>query len=146
MTNKTLYIAYGSNLNLGQMAHRCPTAKAVGTAKLQGYELLFRGDGNNAVATVEKKPKSNVPVLIWELEPSDEAALDRYEGYPTFYRKEQVKVRQGRQWLSVMIYIMNDGRPLGTPSRYYYDTILEGYHSARFDVEVLDEAVKNSER
>lgn len=26
----TLYIAYGSNLNLPQMANRCPTAEVVG--------------------------------------------------------------------------------------------------------------------
>ena len=31
MKNK-LYIAYGSNLNLPQMAGRCPTAKVVGAS------------------------------------------------------------------------------------------------------------------
>ena len=38
-----LYIAYGSNLNLEQMAFRCPTAKVVGKSELKDYELLFRG-------------------------------------------------------------------------------------------------------
>ena len=33
--NTTKYIAYGSNLNLRQMARRCPTAKVVGTALLR---------------------------------------------------------------------------------------------------------------
>ena len=37
-----LYIAYGSNINLEQMAHRCPSSKVVGTAMLQGYELQFK--------------------------------------------------------------------------------------------------------
>ena len=27
-----LYIAYGSNLNLSQMKHRCPTARVIGTS------------------------------------------------------------------------------------------------------------------
>ena len=29
----TLYIAYGSNLNLPQMANRCPTAEVVGQVR-----------------------------------------------------------------------------------------------------------------
>lgn len=41
--NKTLYLAYGSNLNLEQMAYRCPTAKPVGQVVLKDYQLLFRG-------------------------------------------------------------------------------------------------------
>ena len=46
-----LYIAYGSNLNLEQMAFRCPTAKVVGKSELKDYELLFRGGRRGAVAT-----------------------------------------------------------------------------------------------
>ena len=38
-----LYMAYGSNLNLYQMAYRCPTAQVAGKAVLKDYELLFRG-------------------------------------------------------------------------------------------------------
>jgi len=34
MKNK-LYIAYGSNLNLPQMAHRCPSAKVVGASEIK---------------------------------------------------------------------------------------------------------------
>ena len=52
-TKNTLYIAYGSNLNLPQMAFRCPTAKVVGASEIKGYELLFRGGRKGAVATVE---------------------------------------------------------------------------------------------
>ena len=49
------YIAYGSNLNRAQMALRCPDAKVVGTGEIKDYELLFRGNRNGAVATVEPK-------------------------------------------------------------------------------------------
>jgi len=141
---KTLYIAYGSNLNLGQMAVRCPTARVVGSTTLKDYQLLFRGFSGGAVATVEKKPGSSVPVLVWELEPSDEAALDRYEGYPTFYRKEYIKVSLNAKHVLTMIYIMNEGRPLGIPGRRYYYTILEGYQAAGFDTNVLNKAVQVS--
>ena len=59
---KRLYIAYGSNLNLEQMAHRCPTAKVVGTAVMRNWRLFFCG-----AATVERYRSGIVPVLVWEL-------------------------------------------------------------------------------
>ena len=43
MNKKRYYLAYGSNLNRKQMEMRCPGAKVVGTALLEGYELLFKG-------------------------------------------------------------------------------------------------------
>ena len=46
------YIAYGSNLNRGQMALRCPDAKVVGTGEIKDYELLFRG---NSYGGAEKR-------------------------------------------------------------------------------------------
>ena len=42
MSKKRYYLAYGSNLNRKQMQMRCPGAKVVGTALLEGYELLFK--------------------------------------------------------------------------------------------------------
>ncbi len=81
MKSKTLYIAYGSNLNLQQMAFRCPTAKVIGASKIKDYELLFRGGRRGSVATVEPLKGSHVPVLLWELKEKDLQALDRYEGY-----------------------------------------------------------------
>ena len=47
---ETLYFAYGSNINLEQMEHRCPDAQLVGPVTLQNYELQFRGSGFATVA------------------------------------------------------------------------------------------------
>ena len=38
---KKYYLAYGSNLNRNQMRMRCPGAKPLGTAVIEGYRLLF---------------------------------------------------------------------------------------------------------
>ena len=141
---KTLYIAYGSNLNRVQMKQRCPTATPVGKVMLKGYRLLFRGMDYSAVATIEKHPRGEVPVLIWELEPSDEEALDRYEGHPYLYRKDYVKVRYGFGWQEVMVYIMNPGRIAGRPGPAYFRTIRDGYAQAGFDIHYLHDAVKIS--
>jgi gamma-glutamylcyclotransferase (GGCT)/AIG2-like uncharacterized protein YtfP len=139
-----LYIAYGSNLNLEQMANRCPTAKVVGASKINNYRLLFRGAHAGAVATIEPFKGGSVPVLVWEITPADEAALDRYEGWPFLYRKETLKVRLNGKYVTAMVYLMNEGRPLGQPSCHYYSTILEGYKDADFNIETLRNAVGDS--
>jgi len=142
--NSKLYAAYGSNLNREQMADRCPTAKVVGAGAMKGWRLLFRGAREGAVATVEPFEGGSVPVLVWEITPADEAALDHYEGWPFFYRKETVKVELNGKTVTAMVYIMNEGRPLGQPSCYYYAAILEGYRDAGFDVEILRQATIDS--
>lgn len=144
MKSETLYIAYGSNLNLPQMAFRCPTAKVVGASEIKDYELLFRGGRKSSVATVEPLKGSSVPVLLWKLKERDLQALDCYEGFPSFYRKEILPVELKGKTIPAMIYIMNDGHPFGSPSDYYLDTIMEGYQSAGFDTEFLEQAVEKS--
>jgi hypothetical protein len=146
MNSKTLYIAYGSNLNLPQMGFRCPTAKVVGVSEISDYELLFRGGDRGSVATVEPLKGGCVPILLWSLKEKDLQALDRYEGYPHFYRKEILNVQLNKRNIPAMVYIMNDGHPFGSPSEYYLDTIMKGYKSAGFNTDFLEQAVGNSIR
>jgi hypothetical protein len=143
--NETLYIAYGSNLNLEQMKRRCPTAEVVGSSKLEGYELTFRGNRKNAVATIEPSLEENkVPILLWKLQPGDERALDVYEGWPSFYRKETHDVEIGGRTVQAMAYVMNEGHLYEEPSEHYLNTIREGYKSAGFDTDYLDQAAGKS--
>lgn len=130
MSEQKLYFAYGSNINLDQMAYRCPAAQVVGPVTLENYELLFRGNTNgNGVATIAPRDGHTVHGLLWEITPACERSLDRYEGYPHLYRKDPVTVRdgEGREY-TVMAYVMTElCREPAIPSNYYYDGILEGY-------------------
>ena len=137
---KPLYFAYGSNINLEQMAHRCPDAQIVGPVTLENYELRFRGSG---FATVTPKKGSVVHGLLWKLTPESERALDRYEGYPRHYTKEQVSVRTADgAAVSVMAYIMAEPmcRQPALPSPYYYRAIQQGFEANDLPVESLEEA------
>ena len=51
------YFAYGSNMNLNQMAFRCPDAEVVEPVRLEGYCLAFRmsGGGNGVARFFRKK-------------------------------------------------------------------------------------------
>ena len=140
------YIAYGSNLNLHQMARRCPTAKVVGKGEIVDYELLFRGGRSSSVATVEAKKGAGVPVLIWEIGEADEKRLDSYEGYPMLYRKEDLVVETGNGRESIMAYVMNQNYEIGTPSNGYLETIRKGYVDAGFDEKRLEESVAHCKK
>ncbi|MEA5026009.1 hypothetical protein SDC9_46465 [bioreactor metagenome] len=144
MKSETLCIAYGSNLNLPHMASRCPTAKVIGASEIKDYELLFRGGRERSIATVEPLKGSRVPVLVWSLQERDLQALDRYEGYPHLYRKEILNLELKGGTLSAMVYVMNEVRPYGSPSDYYLNAIMEGYHAAGFDTDLLERAVERS--
>lgn len=135
------YIAYGSNLNLVQMERRCPTAEVVGTTTLSNWRLRFRG-GQYSVATIERSTGYKVPVLVWQLQPSDERALDYYEGWPHLYRKESLRITVNGKRISAMVYIMNEANhPYGIPSAGYLATIFEGYEEAGFDLNILRQAI-----
>lgn len=135
----TLYFAYGSNINLGQMEYRCPDACVVGPVALENYELLFRRGG---FATIVPKEGGKVHGLLWSLSPECERSLDRYEGYPRFYDKRMVTVRDGLgRSLSVMAYIMDERfREPMLPSDTYYNGILEGYRQNGLPVTALKQA------
>jgi len=141
---KRLYIAYGSNLNVLQMRHRCPTAKLCGTGIVEGYELQFKGRPQNAFATIAPKEGASVPVAVWELRPWDERSLDVYEGYPSHYFKRDIPVRMDGKEVVGMAYIMDLQMDYGLPSRSYYQTVLDGYEDCGLDASVLEQAVVES--
>jgi gamma-glutamylcyclotransferase (GGCT)/AIG2-like uncharacterized protein YtfP len=143
-----LYFAYGSNINRGQMAQRCPDAQPVGIARLEGYELLFRGNDRGAgVATIVPQKGGEVRGLLWRLTPQCELSLDRYEGYPRLYKKETVTVRTHDGWeIPVMTYVMTREwiRDPVLPSKEYSATIREGYRQNGLPVKALDVALKHA--
>ena len=143
---KRYYIAYGSNLNIAQMRFRCPDARIIGTAFLNGWELLFKGSKTGAYLTIEKKKGSTVPVAVWEVSEADEERLDRYEGFPAFYYKKEMDltfegIRTGKQRKRpVFVYIMHEDSSIGEPSSDYLLTCVTGYKNFGFDLGVLVDA------
>ena len=130
------YIAYGSNMVAEQMAHRCPGAKLIGTGYLPNHRLEFY-----LHATVERTRAhdSKVPVAVWEISKADEARLDIYEGFPSYYIKvpRKVKMMDGSA-IRGMIYLMNYLR-ISPPASEYYDGIETAYMKLGFtdDIETV---------
>lgn len=144
-----LYVAYGSNLNKGQMKGRCPTAVFVGTGVIEDYELQFKGSLHGAHATIAPKEGSSAPVGVWKIQKRDEDHLDMYEGYHKkgycYYDKEQIPVQMDDGTsLTGMVYIMDQRMDFGNPSKGYYDIVRQGYEDCGLDTVVLDKAVNQS--
>ena len=139
MNKKVLYVAYGSNINFEQMKYRCPNSVAVGTAMLKGYELQFRYH-----ATLEANKESEVPILLQELDSQDENYLDKYEGYPRYYRKEKLTIDFNGNFVEAKVYTMNGNIPLQSPSAKYYDIIEKGYRENGLDISYLETALEKA--
>ena len=138
MKKKQLYIAYGSNINLEQMAYRCPHSKVLGISEIKDFELEFRG-----VATIVPKENASVPILIWELDERDLPTLNQYEGWPRLYRQEKMEFELKGKTFEGMAYLMNYGK-IAPPSQQYYNTILQGYRENGLDESYLETALENS--
>ena len=141
------YLAYGSNLSVEQMEWRCPGAAYIGYGFLENQRLLFR----RGFLTVEPEEGSRVPVLVWQVNSSNEKALDRYEGFPNFYRKVNTKIEvfslddnSSLGQMEAFVYIMNDGFPFQAPTLRYWDICMEGYLRFGFDAEILNKALEDS--
>ena len=134
-----LYFAYGSNLSKEQMRDRCPGARPVQAFVLNGYELTLRG-----VANIEEFEGSQVVGALYDLTQDDEAELDKYESFPTLYKKVEFETETdlGRQ--TVMFYQLvkpeyrrcRDG---------YIPTIRRGFADWGLPIETLEAAIEASE-
>lgn len=132
------------------MKVRAPGAVIVGTARLKGWQLLFR-----KYATIRKRKGYSVPVLVWRITTRDEKNLDRYEGWPDFYAKRTLNVRASSLDggdlgdISAMAYIMTPEAvrlriKICIPDKHYYSVIKAGDESFGFDDKILYEALAES--
>jgi gamma-glutamylcyclotransferase (GGCT)/AIG2-like uncharacterized protein YtfP len=142
MNMSKLYIAYGSNLHIEQMARRCPTASVYGRGVLKDYRLVYRGSKTGSYASIIPEKGVNVPVVVWEIEDLDEQNLDRYEGYPTFYYKDTVEVKTGRGIVKGMVYIISPKALPGRPSQYYIDVVRTGYIENGLDLDIFNKSLR----
>ena len=107
-----LYFAYGSNMSRAAMAARCPGARALGPARLDGYRFFVGVDG---WASLRPSAGGRVHGVLWRLTPRDLAAMHAYELlHAGLYNIRRLPVRAGTQLKTATIYLLRrrvPGRP-----------------------------------
>lgn len=133
----TLYFAYGSNLDPTQMRRRCPGARAVGPAVLDGYRIGFAGQSQlwdgGGVATLLRDPGEWVEGILYELPKIDLEILDRYEGHPVAYRRRLLLVEDEHGARRKAQVYLKDAGLEAPPSKDYLGVIRRAYHRLGFD-------------
>jgi gamma-glutamylcyclotransferase (GGCT)/AIG2-like uncharacterized protein YtfP len=128
-----IYAAYGSNMDPGQMARRCPHSPQEGTGWLEGWRLTFGGEDlgwEGALATVVEDEGKRVFVVLYEVSEADEAALDRWDGVTLgYYRKSRVRVSTLDGDAVAWLYVLNDYEG-GLPSARYLGIMADAAEAA----------------
>jgi len=75
------YFAYGSNLWLPQIRSRCPSAKVIGAATLEGWSVVCDkpSQDGSAKLNIRADPSGAAQGVIYEIDESDRRALDASE-------------------------------------------------------------------
>jgi gamma-glutamylcyclotransferase (GGCT)/AIG2-like uncharacterized protein YtfP len=123
----TLYFAYGSNMSRALMRRRCPAARALGLAGLDGFRLLVN---DNGYATVVPSAGGRVQGVLWRLSPRDRAALNAYEATDIgLYRAVCLPVRSGAARVRALVYVARSRRG-GRPRPGYHALVVAAARDA----------------
>ena len=145
----TLYFAFGSNLDLDQMAERCPGHRVVGYATLRDHRIIFRGPSSRrkaGVASVDPLLGAHVPGLLFEIDDAGLGVLDRLEGHPHWYRRAYVPVVGAEGDLyEALIYRRPEEVEVMAPTDDYLNQIRGAYPhpglTRGFDLQILEDGL-----
>ena len=105
--NNRSYFAYGSNMDVKQMSHRCPGATLVGPARMPGHKFVINSRG---VATMVTDNSRAVHGILWRITESDEKSLDEYEGvrWGTYVKVTTTVETSKSDSVSALVYVARD--------------------------------------
>lgn len=129
-----IYFAYGSNMDWSRISSRCPSARFLFTAKLEGFRLEFtRYSRNNrcGAADIVFDGPSTVWGVAYHIEDTDRPALERAEGVPVgAYEPFTVDVHpdgdRAQRIKAVTYVVVNKETPRPRPSAAYKDMLISG--------------------
>ncbi len=116
----TPYFAYGANMSVAAMRHRCPGAQAVGPAVLEGFRFFI---GREGWGSVRPSRGDKVHGVLWRLTPRDLAVLHSYELlHKGLYDIRRRPVLHGGHRVPALIYLLRRRIP-GRPRPGYIESI-----------------------
>jgi gamma-glutamylcyclotransferase len=141
MMKTHLYFAYGANTNLDSMAHRCPAALDLGPATLPNHYYRF-----SRHADVVPSQNQSVEGVLWDITDDCLAALDLFEGYPDYYDRKTVQVMHRGQLCDALVYFMQPGLNLESPSTGYLKMVMQGFAEHNIPTTQINQALAAADR
>lgn len=136
-----LMFAYGANIGTEDMEFRCPTALPLMSARLDDWQLSFKG-----CATVEPAEGESTYGNLWLIKEKDEETLDAFEGVAGgYYHKHLLPVTaENGSVVTALVYVMAERIGGGLPNWHYFDTVQRGYVEWGLPLEALDNAFQRA--
>jgi len=135
-----IYFAYGYNTNSQHMARRCPDAVFLGSARLLNHKFRFAYH-----ADVVRSRRNTVNGVLWRLTEQCLRNLDKFEGYPVYYARKRLLIRQGKKLRKAMVYTMTRKGDMSLPNSEYLTALLEGYQEHGIDDRQIYRAIEECE-
>jgi gamma-glutamylcyclotransferase (GGCT)/AIG2-like uncharacterized protein YtfP len=130
------YFAYGSNLSPAEMRRMGPAASLLGRARLDDHRLAFtRRSPRRGGGVADVVPGSGLRVwgALYEVDDRCLERLDRKEGHPKAYVREEVSVRSrgGDHHRAITYMVARKEEHEITPTPEYLALILSGARACR---------------
>lgn len=143
LTSKQYYFAYGSNLLKAQMKLRCPSSSPLALATLNNFKLTFKSNKRgNGVADIVPSKDSEVLGALYQVTADDIKRLDKFEGHPFVYKRQNVTVETDEGKVIAIAYIMKPEFIAKAPKEDYLQKIILGYQDWNLPEENLEEFIK----
>lgn len=140
-------------MSVDQMSRLCPTATLVGIGTLQNWSMGFYKTCNSnrayVYADVRESKDNFANVVVWEItNPNELEMLDRFEGYPSLYKKiDNCKVvMENGETIEGFLYKMSNNAENGIPNTYYFMCIYQAYKDLHISTNQLDDFLENLSR
>lgn len=131
-----VYFAYGRLMNPDLMKARCPSAKAIGPAAMDGYRFIVTSEG---VPSMVKAPGKTVHGVLWDCRIGDIASIDGAEAlFRGSLDKIFLPIRAGRNSKSAILYVSRTART-GSPHQKAWEGVVSGAEHWEFPETYLDE-------
>lgn len=127
----TVYnFAYGSNMSSMRLRARVPSARVIGSGVLPGHQLVWHKvsvDGSGKCDVIASDtPDAAVHGVIYAIDQSEKATLDRAEGLGKGYEERQVVVLVGGVSYVATMYCATRKDPSLKPYSWYKAHVLAG--------------------
>jgi len=118
-----VYFSYGRLMDPDVMASRCPQAKAMGPASMDGFRFIITSEG---VPSMVKAPGKSVHGVLWDCRIADMVSVDGAEAlFRRGFDKIFLPVRFGLQSKSAILYVSKTART-GKPHEKAWTGVLSG--------------------